>query len=144
MNKSGRNWFSNFLPFEESLKYQGLFFVTPEHFYQAMKSKDFNDRHHVSLARTPGQAKRRGRSIKLRSDWEQIKQDVMEYALRYKFQASTWRKKLLATGNDEIIEWNYWHDNIWGNCTCNKCQNIKGQNLLGKLLMKIRAELNKS
>lgn len=38
----------------------------------------------------------------------------------------------------EIVEGNYWHDNYWGNCTCDKCKNIEGQNKLGKILMKIR------
>jgi len=139
---ANRNWFSNFLPFEESMKYQGLIFTTPEHFYQAMKTKDFDQRHHISLARTAAIAKQRGRSVTLRPDWEEIKQDVMMYALRYKFDYGTsWSRKLMTTEKDDIVEWNYWHDNIWGDCTCRKCQNIPGQNLLGKLLMQLRAEL---
>ena len=46
--------------------------------------------------------------------------------------------KLDMTGLEEIVEGNYWHDNYWGNCTCDKCKNIEGQNKLGKILMKIR------
>ena len=139
-----RNWFSNFVPFEKPMQLaQGLYFVTPEHYYQAMKSVDFNDQHYVSLARSPGEAKRRGRSIPLRPDWEEVKEAVMEYALRYKFQAVIWRKRLLNTGHEEIVEHNYWHDNIWGDCFCQRCKNIEGHNLLGKLLMKIRTELQK-
>lgn len=38
---------------------------------------------------------------------------------------------------EEIVSW---HDNFWGNCTCVKCENIEGQNWLGKLLMKVRDE----
>jgi predicted NAD-dependent protein-ADP-ribosyltransferase YbiA (DUF1768 family) len=49
---------------------------------------------------------------------------------------------LLETG-DTYIEENTtgWHDNIWGNCHCPKCQKIKGQNLLGKALMDVREVL---
>jgi hypothetical protein len=39
-----------------------------------------------------------------------------------------------------LIEGNWWHDNFYGSCTCNKCVN-KGENNLGKILMKIREEL---
>ena len=45
--------------------------------------------------------------------------------------------KLLATGEEELIEGNYWHDTCWGVCNCAKCGD-KGENRLGKLLMEVR------
>lgn len=49
-------------------------------------------------------------------------------------------KKLLNTPDKDLIELNYWHDNYWGSCTCNKCNN-KGLNKLGEILKKVKNEL---
>jgi len=45
---------------------------------------------------------------------------------------------LISTKGYELIEGNNWHDNIWGDCDCPKCENITGKNLLGKVLMLVR------
>ncbi len=138
-----KNWFSNFIPFETPLVYQGVSYPTSEHFYQAMKApkNNISARKSVAEASTPGRAKRAGRKVDLRPDWENIKEDVMEYALRHKFQEGTkWRAQLMAT-KGEIVEWNNWHDRIWGKCTCARCGS-QGQNLLGKLLMKLKKEFS--
>jgi ribA/ribD-fused uncharacterized protein len=117
-------------------------FPTVEHYFQAAKAvwvKDYDDIQH---AKTPGEAKRIGRKIAIRGDWESIKLDVMETAVRKKFAIPELREKLLATGDAELIEGNWWHDNVWGNCSCDKCREKTGQNWLGKILMGIRDELN--
>ena len=44
-------------------------------------------------------------------------------------------KKLLATGNAELIEGNTWNDTYWGVC------NGAGQNKLGEVLMATRSNL---
>ena len=51
------------------------------------------------------------------------------------------KQKLLSTCNSFLVEGNTWHDNYWGNCTCDKCKYKEGQNKLGKILMKFRKEL---
>ena len=132
--------FSNFKCFDNPLIYQKLSYNTVEHFYQAMKSKDMSYRRKVSKLTTANAAKYAGRSVCLRPDWESIKIRVMEYALRYKFSKGTSHFIALSKTLGHIVESNYWHDNEWGNCTCDKCCNRKGKNLLGKLLMKIRDE----
>lgn len=90
----------------------------------------------------PNLAKRKGRKVKLRPDWEEFKDDIMYGICLQKFVYSN--KELLRllhkTGDEEIIEGNYWHDNYWGNCTCDRCKNIEGKNKLGKILMLIRRE----
>ena len=53
------------------------------------------------------------------------------------------QKKLLDTKDMELEETNWWHDNCWGNCVCDKCKDIIGENKLGKILMRIREELRK-
>ena len=50
----GNNWFSNFVPFEAPMDYDGIMFKTPEHFYQAMKVLDRNERIRIAAAETPG------------------------------------------------------------------------------------------
>lgn len=89
----------------------------------------------IAKATKPAKAKKMGRQVKLRKDWEDIKLQVMEKALRLKFQDSTLRKKLIATGDEELVEGNPWGDRYWG------VYNGSGKNKLGKLLMKIRKEL---
>lgn len=130
---------SNFYesPFEE----EGILYPTVEHYFQAMKSKDIEGRKKIAAAPTPGKAKRLGRTIELRKDWEEIKVDVMKFGLTEKFRIPELREKLLATGNEELIEGNFWCDNTWGNCVCEKCQNISGRNMLGMLLMELRTKI---
>jgi ribA/ribD-fused uncharacterized protein len=72
----------------------------------------------------------------VRDDWPEIKVPVMGRILRAKVEQHEYvRRKLLATGNRELIE-NSWRDDFWG-----WGQNRCGQNMLGKLWMEIRSEL---
>ena len=105
-----------------------------------MKTLKIDERLAIAAAETPGKAKRLGRSVTLRSDWETIKSYYMELGLRLKFKNPDLAAKLIATGNAELIEGNDWHDCAWGICRCDRC-NGQGANLLGKLLMKVRAEI---
>lgn len=116
-------------------------FPTVEHYYQAAKSMD--PEHHRAILATPhpGRAKRLGRKVDLRNDWEEVKFKVMERGLKEKFRIEELREALLATGDAELLEGNAWHDNEFGNCWCPKCKDIPGRNMLGRLLMRIREEL---
>ena len=115
-------------------------YTTNEHYFQAMKSLNPKERQAIVLAPTPGKAKHLGRKVSLRKDWEDIKEEVMLTGLRHKFSNPELRKKLLATGNEELIEGTTWHDNYWGICDCEACGG-QGKNRLGKLLMQVREEL---
>lgn len=66
----------------------------------------------------------------------------MEDGLRLKFTDPELKSKLLATGDEELVEGNTWHDRTWGRCVCSKCGG-QGQNLLGQLLMELREEIKK-
>ena len=136
----GENEFlSNFYP--SPILHEGIVYPTNEHFFQAMKTLDPAERKAIANAETPGMAKRMGRTIKLRSDWEQIKVDVMRTGLMLKFSDAKLAQKLIDTGDEELVEGNWWHDNTWGNCHCPKCSGLGGRNLLGMLLMEVRTEL---
>jgi ribA/ribD-fused uncharacterized protein len=95
----------------------------------------------IAAAPTPGKAKRLGRAITLRTDWETVKYDIMLMGLRLKFCDKELREKLRKTGDEMLVEGNYWHDNIWGDCSCDACKNRPGRNELGKLLMQVRNEI---
>jgi predicted NAD-dependent protein-ADP-ribosyltransferase YbiA (DUF1768 family) len=82
---------------------------------------------------TPALAKKLGGLLPVRPGWEQNKIDVMRDILRIKFAKPDMWRKLAATGDEELIEGNYWNDIFWGVCKG------QGQNNLGKLLMEIRS-----
>jgi len=141
--KDNYEMFSNFYPVFVQL--EGITFPSVEHAFVAAKSTDLLFRKKV--AKLPkdeaGKVKKMGRNkkqCKLRRNWDLMKISVMRKLLIQKFAIKKFRRLLLSTGQMEIIEENYWHDNYWGDCCCAKCKSIKGQNNLGKLLMKLRSE----
>lgn len=117
----------------------GVVYPSVEHAYVAAKTIDPKKRV-VFTDRTlkPGYVKRMGRSLELRPDWEGVKIHVMENLVRQKFQHPGLKKQLVETQDKELIEGNHWGDRFWGVCKG------AGQNNLGKILMKIRDEINKS
>ncbi len=124
---------SNF--YESLVLFEGLFFPTVEHAYQAAKTLDREKRQIIKKVSSPGEAKRLGQKVILRLDWEQVKIPIMEKLIRNKFSHDGRRELLLSTDNAELIEGNSWGDTFWGVCKGN------GSNHLGKILMKIRAEI---
>lgn len=142
MDFSGSYWFLNNFAACDQLIYQGKEYSTSEHAFQAQKLVDLKMREQIRLAANPSIAKSMGRRCVLRSDWEQIKLQVMEEVLRAKFsQNPKFKFSLLRTGTSQLIEGNTWHDNIWGVCLCSDCVPRQGgQNLLGLTLMKLRDE----
>lgn len=117
--------------------------ASAEHYYQSRKFLNPKIREKIRKEKYPWIAKRLGKSIPLRKDWDQIKNNIMFETLRLKFdQNIDIQRKLMLTGEEELIEGNMWHDNYWGNCNCPECSHIIGKNILGKLLMKIRKEYN--
>lgn len=132
-----KNWFSNMLPMDKPFRYQGILYYTVENFYQAMKlpKEDIANRRYIASL-NPFQAKKEIKDYKYRKDWKARKLYVMEFGLRQKFKPGTsWYVKLLETHNEEIVEKNNWRDLYWGTDL-----DGKGDNNLGKLLMKIRKE----
>lgn len=115
----------------------GWWYKSVEHAFQAAKTNDLDERKKIQQAETCGEAKKLGRIVTLREDWERVKIDVMEGLLKQKFNDPFCQMVLICTEGRELIEGNTWGDTFWGVCEG------KGENNLGKLLMKIRAELLK-
>lgn len=122
---------SNFYPVE--IKLDGIVYPNAETAFQAQKTLDVEERRKFSMLKEPVQAKRLGRKVKLRDDWEEVKLDIMTEVVSQKFlQHPHLIEMLLQTGDEELVEGNKWGDRFWGVCKG------KGENHLGKILMKIR------
>lgn len=126
---------SNFYPCQVEL--DGRTYPSTEHAYQAAKTLKLDERKpfYKSPLPTAGEAKKLGRKLTLRSDWEGVKLSVMEGLLRQKFNQPELKEKLLETGDATLVEGNTWGDTFFG-----VDKRKGGQNHLGKLLMKIRNE----
>ena len=93
------DFLSNFFP-SIIIGEDGIVYPSVEHFFQAQKTKDLVQRRIIAEARTPGIAKRMGRRVKLRPDWEDIKDKVMLFAVRQKFKDPKLASLLLDTKNE--------------------------------------------
>ena len=127
------SFLSNF--YRSPVTLDGLEYPSVEHAYQAAKTTDPEERATVREALTPGLAKRLGRQVHLRPDWEDVKLAVMADLLRQKFDRPPLAKALLETGDEELVEVNYWRDTYWG------VFHGTGENHLGRLLMERREQL---
>lgn len=121
---------SNF--YEFPVMFDGILYPTNEHAFQAAKTLDFEERKAIAALPTPGKAKRAGRRVSLREDWENVKDSIMKEICLVKFSNKELRDKLVQTKPHELIEGNTWNDRYWGVC------NGTGENHLGKILMEIR------
>lgn len=130
----GKYYFlSNF--YEAPVIYENITYLNNEAAFQSAKITDYDKR--LSFAHlSPSQAKSKGRHVQLRYGWDIIKEEIMYEICKAKFiQNEDLKLKLIATGDEHLEEGNTWGDKIWGTV------NGKGQNKLGKILMKVREEL---
>ena len=126
---------SNFYP-ARVICSMGIAYSTVEHAYQASKVVDIATRQHFAKLKTPVQAKQEGKRLIVRPDFMDNRIQIMEQLLRQKFYAGSKLAISLQRIEENIVEENYWGDTFWGTF------NNKGANNLGKILMKIRDELN--
>lgn len=129
-------WLSNFAPV--LIKLDGKIYPSVEHAYMSAKSDDMKwklfcqDRNN-----TAEQVKKKGRNIMLIDNWDDVKLSIMEECLRQKYSQQPYKSQLINTDDVFIQEGNMWNDKFWGVCL----KTNKGENHLGKLIMKIRSEL---
>ena len=117
----------------------GVYWPTAEHFFQAQKAAGTDEEERIRRAYTPKDAKRLGRTVPLRSDWEEVKDEVMRRAVEAKFAAhEELAERLAATGEEELVEAAP-GDFYWG-----AGGDGSGQNRLGQILMEVRASLQDS
>lgn len=141
---------SNFYPCK--IEHKGITYPSVEHYYVAMKvtemqlldgryytAADFREM--IAKIPNPADIKKIGQRVKVRKDWDEKKLEFMSWGVHEKFKNESLAEMLLSTGDQELIEGNWWHDNFYGSCSCTKCGN-KGNNNLGKLLMTVRDEIS--
>ncbi len=141
-------WLSNFYPctiiYSCTPNSEPKTFISTEHAYQACKTLDPVWQDEIRDAPTPYIAKQKGNICPIRPDWDEIKDGIMLDVLRIKFNDPQLQDMLLSTHPRYLIEGNIWHDNHFGVClleNCEKCKDVKGLNILGKLLMQVREEI---
>ena len=126
---------SNFWPCH--VDFEGAVYPSAENAYQAAKTQLTELRAPFMLpSMTAVEAKRKGKALEIRQDWEAIKLDVMGEIVMSKFLLNPdLRKQLLATEPKKLEETNYWGDTFWGVCRG------KGLNYLGRILINTRMYL---
>lgn len=123
---------SNFYPFK--LIYNGIEYQNTEAAFQAQKCKYLPERNKFSKL-NPSEAKRLGRHVELRPDWEQVKDGIMYNIILTKFSSDEYLAyRLLETGEEVLMEGNTWNDTYWGV----DLDTMQGKNKLGLILMKVR------
>jgi hypothetical protein len=125
--------FSNFSP--HGFMLDELYWATSEHYFQAQKFVDTPYLEKVRQTKTPKDAANMGRnrSLPLRPDWEQVKDDVMRKAVLQKFRTHADIREILLVTGDEVLVENSPMDYYWG---CGK--DGSGKNKLGQILMEVR------
>ena len=128
------DFLSNFYP--AKVEIDGVCYQNTEAAFQAQKCINPADRVEFSDL-SAVKAKRKGRQVKLRPDWDAVRLSVMEEVVRAKFmQNPNLAVRLVATGMMPLVEGNSFGDTFWGV----DARTGKGENNLGKILMKVREE----
>jgi ribA/ribD-fused uncharacterized protein len=134
--KGKYDWLSNFAPAQIE---SGIYiFPSVEHAYMSEKSNADLWKMFCVETESAGKVKVASRSLFLPSDWHETKVEIMNGFLIKKFSHEPYRTLLINTGSQLISEGNWWNDTFWGVCL----KLNSGQNILGKLIMKIRRNLN--
>lgn len=136
-NSYSTGWERGLSNFEIGEVYHGdRYWRTAEHAYQAAKTLSEVEKDRIFEAFSPAEAKKLGRSLTLRPDWDTVKVGIMTAICRDKL--ARWpvlRAKLLATGDEELIHVASW-DSFWGDG-----KDGQGRNELGRIYMKLRKEI---
>lgn len=134
--KDEYSWLSNFEKVQ--IEFEGRLYPSVEHAYIAAKSEDQGWRELCTTTKyRAGDLKEISEEIELRDGWDDMQVFVMYDILKTKFIKNEYRTKLLNTGDMELIHGNWWGDDYYGV----DVNTDEGQNILGRLLMKIRKEL---
>jgi len=131
------NVHSTFPFHEKPFTIDGIEWPHSEGYFQAMKAFGTNDWEFAKREikkRDPMDSWSLGQSISLRSDWEEVKDDIMMRALREKFKDPYLKALLISTDGYPLVQLKYC--SYWGSGP-----DGKGLNKLGVLLQNLREEI---
>jgi len=127
------------------ISFDGHTYGSSEHLYQSLKSNSEEWHEKIRSVLDPHKTKTMakkelttqpdlfGGGFFMRPDFHSIKSKLMFLIVYLKFsQNEELKEKLLATGDELLIEKNCWHDTYWGVC------DGVGKNILGRILMQVR------
>ena len=116
---------------------QGKEWKTTEHYFQAQKHIGTEFEEVIRKAEQPGEAKNLARGKPYaRTDWEEVKVNIMYECCKAKFSTNDHLRKLLLSTGDAYLSEHTKNDSYWGDGG-----DDTGLNQLGKVLMKVRDEL---
>ena len=126
-------WLSNYYPC--AVTYEGRAYRSSEAAYHASKFAESERDGFTTLG--ADDAKKLSRKLTMDTVWwDARKRRVMGEILLAKFEQNTaLAEQLIATGERELIELNWWKDRYWG------VYQDEGENVLGHVLMEVRAKL---
>jgi ribA/ribD-fused uncharacterized protein len=102
-------------PFPCQFWFEDIMYPSSEHAFQAAKT--FSGSQRMRIAGQPDwrEAKRMGRLLNLRPDWDRLRRAIMLQVVLAKFlQHRDLAAQLTATGDRVLIEGNWWGDTDWG------------------------------
>ena len=133
------------------IEHKGNVFPTTEHAFMWEKAMCFGDKqiaNELLTCKLPGLAKNLGRQVKNfdAGKWDEVCYEAMLVVNRIKWNQPKYKEFLLGTGDKTLVEASP-YDRIWGiGMKANEEgiedeANWKGHNLLGKVLMDVRKEI---
>jgi len=126
-------WLSNFA--DCPIELNGITYPSVENAYMSCKSSDSQWKL-FCRDNDASTVKKKSKEIELRKGWDNIKLTAMKHCLFAKFYQEPFKSRLLATGDQNIVEGNYWNDTFWG-VDLKQNPNV-GENHLGRLIMEVR------
>ncbi|APG77843.1 hypothetical protein [Wenzhou hepe-like virus 1] len=129
--------------------FENITYTSSEQAYMAEKARFFADEttlNFIMRTNDPREIKRLGRNVRNfdQQKWDGVKEDVMYRILQRKFELQSYRKALLDTGDDNLVEASP-TDGFWGAkaslIDVESGVAFEGLNKLGNILCRIREEI---
>ena len=122
-----------------TVTWEGVEYPSITHAFQCAQTHDEAKREEIQKTKRFVKVRRIGKTAVTRSDWAEVRLDILESLLRQKFAQPAFREVLLSTKDYKLINGDHRGETYWGMIySGNKWV---GDNHLGKLLMRIRKDI---
>lgn len=111
----------------------GKLWISTEHYYQAFKTTNLDEREFVRIQKKPNDARTVGQKITLRADFDSVKDAIMLKCLIAKFTQNQNLLNMLLETTGKYLTEDSPVDYYWG-----IGKDGSGKNILGKQLMQVR------